>query len=83
MPGDILDLELICDGGRPLWPERWNLLRHGTYRYTVAVIGAEDATVEIGPVDGAISHEWYGTHRPKLRIDGREYARRRKARKRR
>lgn len=27
---------VICDGGRPFWPERWNVWRHGTYQLAVS-----------------------------------------------
>lgn len=31
---------VICDGGRPLWPERWNVWRRGDWSYRVTAIGA-------------------------------------------
>lgn len=151
MTGGILDLpgsapdapSVICDGGRPLRPERWSPWRHGSWSYIVTAIGAdgaplEGAAFEIGAADfAASSFEWHvpagfrplehgdyaigpleasgtftfkvGTESPlwhyahaarlrgwyrcpvcnprgnpgRLAVDGREYARRRKARKRR
>ena len=73
--------DVICDGGRPLWPERWHWLRHGTWYYKITAIRAdgtplEGATVTIGP--------WYPRGEPgRLCIDGRDYALRRKSRRRR
>ena len=29
---------VICDGGRPLWPERWNVWRHGALSYRITAI---------------------------------------------
>lgn len=83
--------EMICDGGRPLWPVRWNLWRHGTWKYTVTAVGPDGsplpgAAVEIGPVEGGFSWAWYRplSGRPaRLCIDGREYHRRQQARKKR
>lgn len=151
MTGGILDLTgsaldappVICDGGRPLRPERWSPWRHGNWSYIVTAIGAdgaplEGATVDIGTADftassfewhipagfrpldpggyvigprelsatftfkvGPDSPLWHYAHAARLRgwsrcpvchprgnprrlaVDGREYARRRKARKRR
>ena len=70
---------VICEGGPALRPERWSPWRHGTWSYKVTAINAdgtpvEGATVTIGPVSG---------NPARLCIDGREYARRRKARRRR
>lgn len=35
-----LDGRVICDGGQPLWPERWNVWRHGTWSYRVTPVPA-------------------------------------------
>jgi hypothetical protein len=65
--------EVICDGGRPLWPVRWNWLRHGTWNYRVFIVGLDDA----GPTVG---WSWPAPPSRKLCIDGREYRRRQRAR---
>jgi hypothetical protein len=67
----------ICDGGRPLRPERWNALRHGTWSYRITAIGPDGlpipgAKVTIGPAAPG-----------SLCIDGRAYSRRQAARKKR
>jgi hypothetical protein len=40
---------VICDEGQPLWPERWNWLRHGTWSYIVTAVGPDGQ-----PIPGAI-----------------------------
>ena len=100
---------VICDGGRPLRPERWSPWRHGAWGYTVTVIDATGEAVEGATVTfsvspetrAAVSRMFHFDHplsrrrysrcplcNPRgnpgrLAVDGREYARRRKARKRR
>jgi hypothetical protein len=59
---------VICNGGEPLWPERWSVLRHGTYYYTVTAIAAPGVVVTIGPCDGAISH--ISIDRESVRVPG-------------
>lgn len=41
---------VICDEGRPLWPERWSPWKHGIYRYSVTAMGG-GAPV---PITGAV-----------------------------
>jgi hypothetical protein len=43
-PDPALD-RVICDGGRPLWPERWSLWRHGTWSYRVTPIVLDPAAM--------------------------------------
>src|SRR5579859_4503699 len=69
MTGSALDIPpVICDGGRPLRPERWSPWRHGTWSYIVTVIGAdgapvEGATVDIGAAEVTTSSEWWVVRR--------------------
>lgn len=72
--------EVICDGGRPLWPERWSVLRHGTWNYRVSIVGLDDAEVTFGPPGPTVRWSWYSPPSRKLCIDGREYRRRQRAR---
>ena len=88
MSADVPALEdwemplVICGGIRPLWPERWNLLRHGTWCYRVTAIPA-GAAVTLTSLPGALEISWYRIGPGKLCIDGHAYARRRTARRRR
>jgi hypothetical protein len=55
---------VICDGGRPLQPERWSPWRHGNWSYKVTAVGADGAaaegvTVDIGAAEITTSSEWY------------------------
>jgi hypothetical protein len=38
---------VICDGGKGLMPERWNVWRHDTYSYTITALDESGLTVDL------------------------------------
>lgn len=48
--GPPADQEVICSGGRCLVPERWSVVRHGTfcYRVTATPAGPEHRRIRLG-----------------------------------
>lgn len=71
--------EVICDGGRPLWPQRWSLLRHGTWNYRVTAL-KEGEEVTFGPLIDEVTRYWHAPPSRRLCVDGHEYHRRQRAR---
>jgi hypothetical protein len=75
---------MICsDFGRPLWPARWDWLRHGTFTYRVRAFGpdGEELPVTISPAGPATRINWYAERKPRVNLS--KYRRRQRARARR